>query len=98
MAARTLLAGLDIGTTGVKAMIADSDGNVVGLAYREYPCAYPSPGWVEQDVELMWGRICEAAPGGRRQERRRRKAPSGPWGSPASGAPSSPWTRTSSRS
>jgi len=60
MAARTLLAGLDIGTTGVKAMIADSEGNVVGLAYREYPCAYPSPGWVEQDVELMWDRICGA--------------------------------------
>ena len=60
MAARTLVAGLDIGTTGVKAMIADTEGNVVGLAYREYPCAYPSPGWVEQDVELMWVSICEA--------------------------------------
>lgn len=61
MAARTLVAGLDIGTTGVKAMIADTEGNVVGLAYREYPCAYPAPGWVEQDVELMWSSICEAS-------------------------------------
>ncbi|OHD73942.1 MAG: hypothetical protein A2V99_04315 [Spirochaetes bacterium RBG_16_67_19] len=59
MAARIYIAGLDIGTTGVKAMIADADGQVLGIAYREYPCAYPSPGWVEQDVELMWGKICE---------------------------------------
>lgn len=59
MAAKTFVAGLDIGTTGVKGMIADTEGNVIGLAYREYPCAYPYPGWVEQDVEHMWGRICE---------------------------------------
>lgn len=59
MATRTYIAGLDIGTTGVKGMIADTEGNVVGIAYREYPCAYPSPGWVEQDVEIMWSRICE---------------------------------------
>ena len=54
------LAGLDIGTTGVKALIADTSGKVVGMAYREYPCAIPHPGWVEQDVLMMWGKICEA--------------------------------------
>jgi xylulokinase len=54
------LAGLDIGTTGVKALITDTNGNVIGMAYREYPCIYPYPGWVEQDVEYMWIKICEA--------------------------------------
>jgi len=58
---QVFVAGLDIGTTGVKALIADTAGKVAGIAYREYPCAYPSPGWVEQDVEQMWGKICEAS-------------------------------------
>jgi xylulokinase len=61
MAEKIYLSGLDIGTTGVKAMIADTDGSVIGVSYREYPCVFPHPGWVEQDVELMWGQICEAA-------------------------------------
>jgi len=53
------IAGMDIGTTGVKTMITDTDGRVVSLSYREYPCTYPHPGWVEQDVEPMWTRLCE---------------------------------------
>ena len=53
------LAGLDIGTTGVKALIANTEGKIVGMAYREYPCVFPHPGWVEQDVVLMWEKICE---------------------------------------
>jgi xylulokinase len=53
------LAGMDIGTTGVKTLITNTDGDVVGMSYREYPCKYPHPGWVEQDVDLIWERICE---------------------------------------
>ncbi|MBI9105648.1 MAG: hypothetical protein JEZ04_02830 [Spirochaetales bacterium] len=47
------LAGIDIGTTGAKGMIFDLSGNVVGVAYYEYPCTYPKPGWVEQDPDLL---------------------------------------------
>ncbi|MBL7210795.1 MAG: xylulose kinase [Desulfobacteraceae bacterium] len=61
MAGKKLLAGIDAGTTGVTVMIADTDGNIIGSAYREYPCAFPHPGWVEQDMELMWTRLCEAS-------------------------------------
>ena len=61
MAIKKLLAGIDAGTTGVTVMIADTDGNIVGTAYREYPCSYPHPGWVEQDMELMWTCMCEAS-------------------------------------
>jgi xylulokinase len=60
MAEEIYLAGLDIGTTGVKALITTTSGKVVGIAYREYPCVFPYPGWVEQDVSLMWEKICEA--------------------------------------
>ena len=42
------LLGLDEGTTGCKACVFDLEGNVVGEDYREYPCYYPQPGWVEQ--------------------------------------------------
>ena len=45
------IAGIDVGTTGTKAMIFDFDGNVMGTAYREYGCSYPHPGWVEVNGE-----------------------------------------------
>lgn len=44
MNSKDIVAGLDIGTTGVKALIADRSGKVLGLGYREYPCLFPHPG------------------------------------------------------
>jgi len=52
--------GIDAGTSGATVMITDHYGNVVGSAYREYPCQYPRPGWSEQDIDLVWGKLCEA--------------------------------------
>ena len=49
----TYLAGIDIGTSGAKGMVFDLQGNVRGRGYREYPCTYPRPGWVEQDADLL---------------------------------------------
>ncbi|MBQ9827575.1 MAG: hypothetical protein IJM62_02720 [Lachnospiraceae bacterium] len=49
----TYIAGIDVGTTGVKAMILDTEGNVLGSGYVEYPSLYPHPGWVEQDAEQI---------------------------------------------
>lgn len=42
------LIGIDEGTTGCKTCVFDLDGNILGEDYREYPCYYPQPGWVEQ--------------------------------------------------
>ncbi len=50
---KTCLAGIDIGTSGAKAMVFGVDGSVLGTGYREYPCSYPRPGWVEQDADLV---------------------------------------------
>lgn len=47
------LVGIDEGTTGCRTCIFDVEGNVVGMDYREYPCHYPQPGWVEQLAEEM---------------------------------------------
>ncbi|HOD81969.1 MAG: Xylulose kinase [Planctomycetes bacterium ADurb.Bin126] len=49
----TYLAGLDVGTTGVRAAVFDLDGNMLASDYREYGSSYPRPGWVEQDPREM---------------------------------------------
>jgi glycerol kinase len=45
---------LDLGTTGNRAILFDSDGNIVGQAYRELTQHYPQPGWVEHDATEIW--------------------------------------------
>ena len=46
--------GLDVGTTGVKAIAIDPEGEVVARAERSYPLSTPAPGWSEQDPEDWW--------------------------------------------
>ena len=46
--------GLDIGTTGCKAIVFSDDGNILGQAAREYAVLAPQPGWAEQDAEAVW--------------------------------------------
>jgi xylulokinase len=46
-----ILAAYDFGTTGCKASFFDERGPLIATAYREYPTAFPEPGWVEQDPE-----------------------------------------------
>ena len=46
--------GLDIGTTGAKALLVDGEGKVVARATSEYPLHTPRPGWAEQDPEDWW--------------------------------------------
>jgi xylulokinase len=58
----TSLVGLDVGTTGVKALALSEEGEVVGRAEEEYPLSIPRPGWAEQDPE-GWVRGAEAALG-----------------------------------
>lgn len=48
------MVGIDIGTTGVKAIAVGSRGDVVGRAERGYPLSTPRPDWVEQDPEDWW--------------------------------------------
>jgi xylulokinase len=50
----TVLVGLDVGTTGVKALAISPDGAVVAKAEEEYPLSTPRPGWAEQDPEDWW--------------------------------------------
>ena len=50
----TALVGLDVGTTGVKALAISADGEVLARAEEEYPLSTPRPGWAEQDPEDWW--------------------------------------------
>ncbi|MBL7221946.1 MAG: carbohydrate kinase [Phycisphaerae bacterium] len=43
------LAGVDVGTTGVRCAIFDLAGRMIAGEHREYGATYPKPGWVEQD-------------------------------------------------
>ncbi|MCX6843337.1 MAG: xylulokinase [candidate division WOR-3 bacterium] len=50
----SLLLGIDIGTSGSKAVLIAPDGGVRAEATTEYPIAVPRPGWAEQEPEDWW--------------------------------------------
>jgi xylulokinase len=56
----THLVGLDVGTTGVKAVAISADGEVLARAEEDLPLSSPRTGWAEQDPEDWW-RASEAA-------------------------------------
>lgn len=47
------LMGIDLGTSGTKTVLFDTDGTIVASALREYPLYQPKPGWAEQEP-LDW--------------------------------------------
>jgi xylulokinase len=46
--------GIDVSTTGVKALIIDQQGIVIGTANTEQPLSTPFPLWSEQDPADWW--------------------------------------------
>ena len=48
--------GVDIGTTSVKAIAADGDGNVVARSRVRHPIGIPAPDRLEHDVDRAWRR------------------------------------------
>ncbi len=49
-----MLLGLDIGTTGCKAIVFDPEGRVLGQGFREYSVVCDAPGKAEQNAEAVW--------------------------------------------
>ena len=49
-----MLLGLDIGTTGARALAIDEAGTVIASASADYALLTPRPGWTEQDPEDWW--------------------------------------------
>jgi glycerol kinase len=45
---------LDAGTTSVRAIVFDQEGQMHAVAQKEIRQIYPKPGWVEQDPQEIW--------------------------------------------
>ncbi|MCK4451152.1 MAG: xylulokinase, partial [Anaerolineae bacterium] len=47
----------DVGTSGNKAVLVDTEGNIQASAFQPYPVHYPRPDWAEQEPEDWWNAI-----------------------------------------
>ncbi|GMK45052.1 glycerol kinase [Paenibacillus glycanilyticus] len=50
----TYIIALDQGTTSTRAILFDKAGNPRAIAQTAVDCAFPHPGWVEQDAVQLW--------------------------------------------
>ena len=48
------LLAIDQGTTSSRSILFDLDGQIVGVAQREFKQYFPHDGWVEHDAEEIW--------------------------------------------
>ena len=46
--------GVDLGTSGIKVILTNDDGEIVDSASSAYAVSRPSPLWSEQDPQLWW--------------------------------------------
>ena len=50
--------GIDVGTTGTKAILFSEHGKIVGQAYCAYPTHTPKVFWCEQNPQDWWNAVC----------------------------------------
>jgi xylulokinase len=50
----TACIGIDIGTSGTKALAIDPQGQILAAGSASYPCHHPRPLWSEQDPDDWW--------------------------------------------
>lgn len=60
MAAEPLLVGVDVGTTNIKAVIFNPQGQIIGQASLPTPTHYPQPAWAYFDPEALWQNTAQA--------------------------------------
>jgi xylulokinase len=56
----SLLLGIDVSTTGSKALLINPDGEIVGGATTPHPLSNPRPLWSEQEPEDWWQSVCSS--------------------------------------
>ena len=49
-----LYLGVDLGTSGVKVILADEEGAVLNTVTKEYELCFPHPGWAEENALDWW--------------------------------------------
>ena len=52
--------GIDAGTSGIKAVVLDETGVILGVGYQECNLITPKPAWVEENP-LDWWKACDGA-------------------------------------
>ena len=68
------LLGIDVGTTGTRAIVIDAGGRIIGSATHEHvPFASAQTGWAEQDPRDWWQATCGAVRAALAAAQRRRQ-------------------------
>ena len=57
MCSMQYLIGIDVGTSGTKTALFDTDGNIIRSETVEYPMSQPKSGWAEQNPEDWWNAV-----------------------------------------
>lgn len=52
--------GVDLGTSGLKALLVSEKGEIICAANSAYPCDFPNPGWSEQSPSVWWDALVTA--------------------------------------
>lgn len=56
----TYFIGIDIGTTSTKAIVVSSNGEMKGIASREYPLLSPQPQFAVQDPDVIFSAVLQS--------------------------------------
>lgn len=54
-----LYVGIDLGTSAVKLLLMEGNGEIIKIVTKEYPLYFPKPGWSEQNPEDWFAKTME---------------------------------------
>ena len=57
-----LYIGIDLGTSAMKLLLMDSNGDIKNIVSKEYPLEFPQPGWSQQKPEHWKKALLEGVP------------------------------------
>ena len=46
-----LYIGVDLGTSALKLLLMDAEGQILNVVSKEYPLEFPRPGWSQQNPD-----------------------------------------------
>lgn len=49
-----VIVAIDAGTTGIRSVAINHEGEIASLVYKEFTQYFPKPGWVEHDATEIW--------------------------------------------
>ena len=56
----SIVLGIDLGTSGVKALVVDEQCSVLASSFEGYELIQPRPGWSEQNPDDWWEAVISA--------------------------------------